>query len=721
LIDRNTALRIPGDQSLPTETWHSIFAEEPVSHIMPELFGVQEEQTGSEKLAQYILDLFDSPASANRFASVLDVMLSTRCSLSDEDKHTINDVVDEVTMQIVDRRQAELDSIGILPLPLFGVLQEVLESPATRNFQLVPAPNEPIEGQVVWMAEFHDSSGISTERIILSPQGELGMEVEMKIEGDPVGDAVLYASYLSQNGTLVHMPPIIAWSKEPEGVTPNGIVVDLGIAGGNGLFQSNAPGEEPSERVELSPTDFIHPVIYLQYSDGQRVKRFLSPDQMDVTSSNSTIIDVSNPVGWQAKNSGTATISVSALGFSETKTIHVTRPENRLNFKTWKALYFSETELREANLTAYDVDTDQDGLNLVGEYLSGGHPRWPDEDPILTPKVVHTAQDTDSLLSLNLRNEITDFEVSLEISHDLKVWEDFLSFSDENVHASDHLLSMEENGLFTDYTIRVRPSISGRQQLFVRLNAYPIENNETAGINIKIPGLSAKALDSLVAHYDGDHGVEVNEKASVLSWTPVDSMGQELPFMTVLSKQHGDTNLDLIKYDGEGGLSFSDTPFGPDRMYLEGNLGNQATSECTIFWLGYYSAQAPFETQGTYAYNIGPDDTSHQRDDGKGTFVVEHYNGNTYAGESILAYDGMPTVWTTILTADSHTFYANGTNLNMEGTPSNHIRENASIVIGAYSAAGYDFVGKIKQLLIFDKALDEQDRLLIESYLRSLE
>lgn len=586
---------------------------------------------------------------------------------------------------------------------------------------MVPAPNEPIEGQVFWMAEFHDSSGISAERIILSPQGELGTEVEMKIEGNPVGDAVLYASYLSQSGTLVHMPPIIAWSNEPEGVTSTGMVVDLGIAGRNGLLQSNTPGETPSGEVDLSPSDLVRPVIYLQYSDGQRVKRFLSPDQMDVSSSDSTIIDVSNPVEWLAKKPGTATISISALGFSETKTIHVTRPENRLNFETWKALYFSEAELKEANLTGNDVDTDQDGLNLVGEYLSGGHPRWPDEDPVLTPEVVHAAQDTNPLLSLSLRNDVTDFEVSLEISHDLKVWEDFLSFSDENIHTSDHLLSMEEDGLFTDYTIRVNPLISGRQKLFVRLNAYPIENNETAGIKSKIPGLSDSALDSLVAHYDGTSGVEVNEKAAVLSWTPVDTMGREQPVMTVISRKHGGASSDLIEYDGEGGLAFNDTPFGPDRIYLEGNLVNQATSECSIFWLGYYSAQAPFEAQGTYAYNIGPDDTSHQRDDGKGAYVVEHYNGKTYTGESILAYDGMPTVWTTLLTADSHTFYANGTNLNMEGTPLNHIRENASIVIGAYSSAGYDLVGKIQQLLIFDKALNEQDRLLIEAYLRSIE
>ena len=90
-----------------------------------------------------------------------------------------------------------------------------------------------------------------------------------------------------------------------------------------------------------------------------------------------------------------------------------------------------------------------------------------------------------------------------------------------------------------------------------------------------------------------------------------------------------------------------------------------------FFGWGNYKAEAPFATSGTYVYNIGPNNTSHQRDDGKGGFVVEQYNGTTYAGDDITAYDGVTTVWSTVITADNHTFYANGENLNVGGTPSN--------------------------------------------------
>ncbi|RTZ70593.1 MAG: hypothetical protein DSZ35_00260 [Verrucomicrobia bacterium] len=98
---------------------------------------------------------------------------------------------------------------------------------------------------------------------------------------------------------------------------------------------------------------------------------------------------------------------------------------------------------------------------------------------------------------------------------------------------------------------------------------------------------------------------------------------------------------------------------------------------------------------------------------------MEQYNGTTYAGDDITAYDRVPTVWSTVLTADSHAFYANGENLNVGGTPSNNIKANAAIVIGAYSSSGYDFVGEVEQLIIFGSAFSDADRKLVENYLLS--
>jgi len=236
------------------------------------------------------------------------------------------------------------------------------------------------------------------------------------------------------------------------------------------------------------------------------------------------------------------------------------------------------------------------------------------------------------------------------------------------------------------------------------------------GLLTSVPELSSKAIDSLVAHYDGSKGVETVDNA-VVSWTPVDSTGQLMDSMIVQSAQKGNGGSDLISYDGTGKLFFDDTSVAADGRYLTGKLSNTETKEFTIFWLGHYNADAPFATSGTYAYNIGLSNTSHQRDDGKGGFVVEQYNGITYSGNDISEYDDQTTVWSTVLTADSHSFYANGKNLNLGGMPTNNIKANADIVIGAYSSSGYDFVGEIEQLIIFSSALNTKDRKLIENHL----
>jgi len=238
------------------------------------------------------------------------------------------------------------------------------------------------------------------------------------------------------------------------------------------------------------------------------------------------------------------------------------------------------------------------------------------------------------------------------------------------------------------------------------------------GLSSGIPDLSTQALESLVAHYDGKTGVET-DGGSVVSWTPIDEDGDSLDEMIVHSTQRGNGGQELITYDGSGKLIFDDTSVGADGRYLEGTLSNSESEDFTVFWVGNYSADAPFATSGTYVYNIGPSNTSHQRDDGKGGFVVEQYNGTTYAGDDITAYDGVTTVWSTVITADNHTFYANGENLNVGGTPSGNIQADASMIIGAYSSSGYDFVGEVEQLIIFGSALSDTDRKLVERYLGS--
>ena len=97
------------------------------------------------------------------------------------------------------------------------------------------------------------------------------------------------------------------------------------------------------------------------------------------------------------------------------------------------------------------------------------------------------------------------------------------------------------------------------------------------------------------------------------------------------------------------------------------------------------------------------------------------YNGTTYAGDDITAYDGVSdTVWSTVITSDSHTAYVNGTNLNLGGSPTNSVAANASIIMASYSSSGYDFVGDMSQMIIFESALSDADRALVENFLAAI-
>ena len=152
------------------------------------------------------------------------------------------------------------------------------------------------------------------------------------------------------------------------------------------------------------------------------------------------------------------------------------------------------------------------------------------------------------------------------------------------------------------------------------------------GIFEKIPNLSEEALSQLVAHYSTEEGLETEENV-VLSWTPMDAKGSLLPEMKLQSTARGQGKPDWISYDSANqSILFDDSEVGADGRYLSGSLSHEATTSMTVFWLGHYAEEAPFASSGTYAYNIGPNHTSHQRDDSGETYIVEQYNGDDLQG-----------------------------------------------------------------------------------------
>lgn len=594
------------------------------------------------------------------------------------------------------------DSIShqILPLPQ----TTNLDGPVFIRLKANELTNRPLAGNIYWRTELFGVGGITPFYTKIVGANENNTEVTIEITVPPLGDLIAYASYSSTDGTTVFLKPTKILSVEPKDSQIRAIQV--------------IPNERTYEIDEP-----ISPMIQLIYEDDTVLTRF--PSSGSFESSDPTILDTSEGVSWDALKPGTVTVTGNYRGIEGTTQITVIEPENlerqSISFNNWLRLYFSEEDLTNPQFSLPEFDWDGDGYSHAEEYVFGGNPISLEAATPITPHVEHLDGLSFPTITFQILNTAIDCDLILQRSADLTNWENLFTIKDPDLVQSDLIYSTQDNGLLTSLSIRSPDPLEKERDQFFRFQINLMDGENIGdGIATRIPGLSQYALDSLVAHFDGRSGVEINTHASVLSWTPVDIRGRELQEMKVSTIRHGSDTLDLIKYDGKGKLEFNDTNLSADRMYLEGILRNDETQECTIIWLGNYSAGAPFDTRGTYAYNIGPDDTSHQRDDGKGGFVVEQYNVTTYAGNDITAYDGIPTVWTSVLTANSHSFYANGTNLDLEGSPSNSIRQNANIVIGAYSSSGYDLVGEIQQLLIFDKALNDEDRLLINDYLESL-
>ncbi|MEZ5301433.1 MAG: choice-of-anchor Q domain-containing protein [Verrucomicrobiales bacterium] len=249
----------------------------------------------------------------------------------------------------------------------------------------------------------------------------------------------------------------------------------------------------------------------------------------------------------------------------------------------------------------------------------------------------------------------------------------------------------------------------------VDLGAYEFQGPApTEGLFADLPCLSLEARASLLAHFDGRTGVATTEGTNTVeSWVPVDGARHPLPAMAVTNMGTGAPG--LITYDGSGTLNFDDQ--GSNERFLRGQLTNAAGSEMTVVWFGHYDAGNPAENSGAYAFNIGLNQISHQRDNFSGGFTVEMYNGTTYSGRvNIAPLDGFDTVWTTRVTANSHTAWAGNTDLDIAGSPTYNISANADIILGAFGPSGYDFVGEMQQLVIFESALGEGDRLLLQEY-----
>jgi len=275
-----------------------------------------------------------------------------------------------------------------------------------RNFtvELQEAPSEIRTAGPFWFAEVFGPDGVTSEGVTLDPGASGPSSVDVSVAGSVIGDVILYSTY-EANGTTVFATPIRVASNEPDGATaqslrlePSGIAVNL--------------GEE------------VSPVVWVNYSDGSSLRRWLHPDDFTVTSSQPGIVDVSAETLWVAESTGEATLTLNFGGLTAQSTLKVIDPYPPVNYAAWKAEQFDAAELADPLVSGDEADLDGDGLNTFFEYITGGDPRVSDLDHQPQIRTIDLGDEPQLVFAVRISNRVSGENVVVQNSPDLATWEE---------------------------------------------------------------------------------------------------------------------------------------------------------------------------------------------------------------------------------------------------------------------------------------------------------
>lgn len=170
--------------------------------------------------------------------------------------------------------------------------------------------------------------------------------------------------------------------------------------------------------------------------------------------------------------------------------------------------------------------------------------------------------------------------------------------------------------------------------------------------------------------------------------------------------------------------------FAPnDNQFLTGAITGTRTAT-TIFWLGHYSpgrGGSLGDSAGQYVYSYGTNGADgsqmdHQIDGG----VFQLFGGSgTQSGDNIAGFNSIRTVWTTFYgqgTGNAHSAFAGTTNLNVASPNGGNYSASGNLILFGFQAtntsSGFNFVGNIAELIIYDGILSSQDVDAIRGYLQ---
>jgi hypothetical protein len=228
---------------------------------------------------------------------------------------------------------------------------------SSYSFQITPPADLPPSGAVQWDAEWWNELGVNAVGVTIVPSESNPLRVTLEVGTEIIGDLVLYASYTAENGSVVMGKPLHVASIDP--ASP---AVKLHLL---------------PEASTLPTGDNLRPEFIVEYADGTFMRRYMSEENLSVTASPASRMDVSDPLEWKALNVGPVTVSVQWKGL-QSEMAYAILDTLDAGWTDWRELYFSPAQLLDPSISAPGEDPDADGyVNLI-EKLTGYHPLQPD-------------------------------------------------------------------------------------------------------------------------------------------------------------------------------------------------------------------------------------------------------------------------------------------------------------------------------------------------------
>lgn len=232
---------------------------------------------------------------------------------------------------------------------------------------------------------------------------------------------------------------------------------------------------------------------------------------------------------------------------------------------------------------------------------------------------------------------------------------------------------------------------------------------------------------TLVAHFRvSNSSVARDSSGNVISWTADNNSG-------IVLNAAGTNNPGNITYSATGMNGAPEivvNDFTNQNRYMTGAIGGTRTAT-TIFWLGFYQpgrGGSLGDGAGQYLYSYGADGADgsqmdHQIDGGN----FEMFGGaGTQTGNSISSLNGVRTVWTTYYgqgTGNSHSAFAGTTSLGIPATNGGNYSVSGNLILFGFQGStagvspGFNFVGNIGELIIYDGIVSDTDATAVRTYL----